>query len=442
MTGKPTPPKQDTDVEAHTLRNQKNQEAQNWDQQLFMAGPMVVFTWSGNGEGVVEYVSANVESEFGYQPIDFLSGKILYPDLFHPEDRTRLVAETRVLHESTLANYAQEYRLLCANGRYKWVQDFTVVERDSDDKPLHYRGYIIDITVRKEAEEALNREKRLLISGPTMVFTWYRGNDLGVKYVSANVEQELGYQPDLFFNGTLRYRSLIHPEDIDRIYSESDAFLKQDLNHYEQEYRLLCANGQYKWVYDFTVVEKDAQGEIFYYHGYVSDITKRKQAEQALNREKHLFMSGPMVVLTWKPYAHPLVIYISANVKNEFGYEAEELLNETIYYNSLIHPEDQDRIWAEVREHRQCKRSSYAQEYRLLCANGQYKWVYDYTVIERNAEGEPQYHHGYLFDITARKLTDQALRNNTERLERINACLLTLGSDHNKNINDLTALCG
>ena len=45
-------------------------------------------------------------------------------------------------------------------------------------------------------------------------------------------------------------------------------------------------------------------------------------------------------------------------------------------------------------------------------------------------------------DITERKRTDEALHQARLRLEKINRCLLELGTDHNANINRLTALCG
>jgi PAS domain S-box-containing protein len=45
-------------------------------------------------------------------------------------------------------------------------------------------------------------------------------------------------------------------------------------------------------------------------------------------------------------------------------------------------------------------------------------------------------------DVTARKLAETARKMSGARLEQINRCLVTLGPDHQSNINRLTALCG
>ena len=49
---------------------------------------------------------------------------------------------------------------------------------------------------------------------------------------------------------------------------------------------------------------------------------------------------------------------------------------------------------------------------------------------------------GVLFDITERKNAEKALREGGMRLEKINRCLLELGTNFDSNINRLTALCG
>lgn len=69
------------------------------------------------------------------------------------------------LHEVPLKHdhYTHEYRFLHINGKYRWMRDELKLIRDDKDNPqeitchkiARYCGYWIDVTERKEIEEAL-----------------------------------------------------------------------------------------------------------------------------------------------------------------------------------------------------------------------------------------------------------------------------------------------
>ncbi|MDD4985977.1 MAG: PAS domain-containing protein, partial [Dehalococcoidales bacterium] len=62
-------------------------------QRLFVQGPVVVFRWRAEKGWPVEYVSPNLESQFGYRPVDFTGGGISYRDVIHPEDLPHILEE-------------------------------------------------------------------------------------------------------------------------------------------------------------------------------------------------------------------------------------------------------------------------------------------------------------------------------------------------------------
>ena len=122
---------------------------------LFVAGPVVVFKWRNNPKQgfPVEYVSPNVATQFGYQPNDFLSGRVGYMGLIHPDDMEAR-NKTALKHKDHPRSwYEEEYRLKHADGLYRWVRDCTMTLRSADGVLTHFLGYIQDVSQHKRADE-------------------------------------------------------------------------------------------------------------------------------------------------------------------------------------------------------------------------------------------------------------------------------------------------
>lgn len=127
---------------------------------LFEIGSVVLLLWKNEAGWPIEMVTKNIEPLTGYKIEDFLEKKLAYVELMHPGEIERVVGELSQIEEIGHIKHAP-YRLKHANGRYIWVQDYTVAVRDDRGQITHYVGYLIDVTDRMEAEEALtvlNRE--------------------------------------------------------------------------------------------------------------------------------------------------------------------------------------------------------------------------------------------------------------------------------------------
>jgi PAS domain S-box-containing protein len=118
--------------------------------------PAVLFRWKAAEGWPVELVSENV-IQFGYTPEDLLSGEIPYTSLVHPDDLERVAHEVQEYSASGVERFQQEYRIITKDGRVRWAADRTAIERDADGQITHYQGIVIDVTERKEAEEALHQ---------------------------------------------------------------------------------------------------------------------------------------------------------------------------------------------------------------------------------------------------------------------------------------------
>lgn len=135
-------------------------------------------------------------------------------------------------------------------------------------------------TARRLAESALQDERRLFIGGPNVAFKWKIVPGWPVEYVSPNVEERFGYRSEDFTSGKIIYANIIHPDDLARVGQEVETYIEQGVPWFEQEYRISRADGEYRWIYDFTVVVRDSNKRNTHNIGYIHDITERKRSEE------------------------------------------------------------------------------------------------------------------------------------------------------------------
>ncbi|MBI5650567.1 MAG: GAF domain-containing protein, partial [Chloroflexi bacterium] len=106
---------------------------------------------------------------------------------------------------------------------------------------------------------------------------------------SANVFDQWGYPASDLTSGKILYATLVYPADLERVAREVQTHSDAGASSFKQVYRIIRADGQVRWVDDYPVVQRDEQGTITHYAGYVLDITERKQAEDELRaRERFL----------------------------------------------------------------------------------------------------------------------------------------------------------
>jgi PAS domain S-box-containing protein len=199
---------------------------------------------------------------------------------------------------------ALELRLMTENGE---VKDFEALVKRKDGSPFwisysaaiyperdYIEGVVIDITGRKQAEEALRqseeRFRNVLDNSLDMV---YRLNlQTGTyDYVSPSTEKILGYSPEEFVAFTIeKGRSLSHPDDLARL-DENVIELVTSKEGISSgiEYRIKHKELGYRWVSDSRSVIYDAANNPIAVVGNLRDITERKEAENALRESEQKF---------------------------------------------------------------------------------------------------------------------------------------------------------
>ena len=136
------------------------------------------------------------------------------------------------------------------------------------------------------------------------------------------MEKVLGYNTRNFIDGKIKYDDIIHPDDLERVLKEAELYRKKGLSSYEQEYRIIDAKGNIRWIHDFTLIKKNEDGEITHYHGYIVDITQRKKIWEELEKERKQLISvfngidEPLYITDPKTYE---ILFANKTIKQLFG---------------------------------------------------------------------------------------------------------------------------
>jgi PAS domain S-box-containing protein len=255
-------------------------------ERLLNLSPAVILRCGPGPEYVISYISDNVISCLGYVPDQFYEDPGFWRSQVHPDDIDAVETARQSLQHGQLVN--TEYRIRTRDGRWIWLYEQITPFFDTADAQF---GHIVswsDITSRKASEENLNlavSELRKLDSiihrSPAIVFVWRMDKDWSVEYVSENVEQ-LGYSSEDFITGRVSWRGIAHPDDVPRLEREVADNLDRGVTEFAQEYRLIDAAGEVRWVEDRNKVVCDASGQPTHVQGIVFETTDRRRAEQEL----------------------------------------------------------------------------------------------------------------------------------------------------------------
>jgi len=142
-----------------------------------------------------------------------------------------------------------------------------------------------DVTERKQVEETLRAREQelvtLLANLPGMAYRCLNDRPWTMKFVSSGCLRLTGYTPEaLVDNRQLSFASLIHPDDSERVWEETQRAVNQD-QPFAHEYRLTTRDGEEIWVWEQGRAV-DRSGELVL-EGIIMDITDRKYLEHELS---------------------------------------------------------------------------------------------------------------------------------------------------------------
>ncbi|HLD47363.1 MAG TPA: PAS domain S-box protein, partial [Desulfobaccales bacterium] len=232
------------------------------------------------------YISPQIEALLGFSPEEWRADDMeVWKRQIHPHDRERVVAEiTYSLETGEL--FSSEYRMLAKSGRVVWFRDEARVVSDPEGQFRVLQGLALDITERKQAEEALRETthtlQTLIQASPLAIITLDR--EFNVRLWNPGAESMFGWKASEMLGRHLPFVPEVQwPEVRARLALELAGEVESAL-----ELRRFTKDGSPIDVHLWTAPLKDAKGEIVGVMGMLADITARKRAEEKLRRQAEL----------------------------------------------------------------------------------------------------------------------------------------------------------
>lgn len=248
--------------------------------------------------------------------------------------------------------------------------------------------------------------------------------DLVVSGVSPCVERILGYRPEEFVGRPVSHlKTMMTSESFERAVSDVNRILHGETIE-AAIYRFIARDGCIKYG-ETSGSPIRSDGKIVGMVSIARDITERRKMEEKLQaayakRQELEFIidHSPAVVWLWRAEPGWPVEYVSGNITS-FGYVPDDFMVGHISYASIVHPEDIERVGAEVERYTREGRTEFTQEYRVYTKSGEMRWIDDRSWVRRGPDGSITHYQGIAIDITDRKRAEEALQRSEIRFRQL-----------------------
>lgn len=252
--------------------------------------PAVTYIQEIGSTGPAMYMSPQIERLTGYTPEDCADPDLRWR-MVHPEDRRQQQSEDK-RSLKVGQSYASEYRVVHRQGHTVWVQNEAVVVEMQGK--LCWQGFMLDITERKQAEDALRKSEANLAEAQRIarLGSWEWDLSTGEVWWSDEAYRICGFEPGQFAPTMETVAELLHPGDHHLFTRIMDHSAHTD-DMQDFEHRIVRPDGEVRWVHRHGEIIRGRSGEALRVLGTVHDITERKKLEERLaHRATHDPLTG------------------------------------------------------------------------------------------------------------------------------------------------------
>lgn len=335
--------------------------------------------------------------------------KTYYFDGVATEDRARVQALFVEACEGRSAEF--EFKSAREHASKIYASNFIPI-KNSDNRIVTIMGFSQDITKHKQAEAELEQQRKFLRQVidimPNFVFAKDREgrftlvNQSVAKAYGVTVEELIG-KSDADFNSNPTEVEFFRQKDLEVWDSLQDEFIPEDV--------ITDATGKSRWLQTVKRPLIGEDGNVHAILGVATDITARKQAEDALQElNVALTHAAPGISLLDSEGRYQQVNDVYANL---LGYSPEELIRR--HWKCTVDPDDHGIALSAFEDMKTSGKGEF--EARAIRKDGSVFHKNVVMVKSANKSGTDQ-HHCLIRDITERKQMEQALREKDHELQQ------------------------
>ncbi|MCF6405041.1 PAS domain-containing protein [Chitinophaga filiformis] len=268
-----------------------------------------------------------------------------YKNYVHPDDREYLISEVDKAIRET-GRYDIEFRIRRGGDR---AQERTVrevgelVRDEASGKSISLIGVTFDISDIRNTERALfkaNVELRKLFDVMEDVFfsVNMEQQQQRILQMSPSCVQLYGYSTGEFFNDPDLWFSVIYEDDKEAVLENNKRLGKGESS--QVEYRIRRKDGELRWVESRITPTLGHEGQLVRLDGIVTDVTRRKEAELAVENSELKFRSllensNDAITVTSEELRF---LFVTQSLSRMIGYSVEEITGTSVF--DFIHPDD------------------------------------------------------------------------------------------------------
>jgi len=372
--------------------------------------------WEANAQTwQFTYVGPQAVKILGY-PIHRWYKDGFWAEHIYAKDREAAI-EFCLESSQVLESYEFEYRMIASDGRLVWLYDVVTVE-SVDGTPKILRGFMLDITERKEKARALRRSERrfrqVARSTTDLIYSWRPGEPSLRWY--GDIDACLGYQPGEFPRTREATLAHVHPDDLGE-FQKAIRQHRKDGKPFLIEYRMRCKDGTYRYWQDRGTAVRDKEGSVYEIVGACSDITDLKIVQEQLrqhtaelSKSKDRLSEAQRIAQlgSWDWDVGTNETVVSDEYYRIFGIpQGSEVTYES--FLDRVHPDDLEYVKEEVAK-ALYEGKPYSIDHRIVLPSGEVRFVHEMAEVYQDEAGNPIRKIGTVHDITPRKQAEQQLR--------------------------------
>ncbi len=355
--------------------------------------------------GRVQWTEAEFEL-FGMRDQEVEPSFDLFLSLVHPDDRPTAVARVEAMLAGS-DEFADDLRIVRPDGGVIWVHSRARATRNEAGELVLVEGIDQDITAMIAAETELRSERdrleKLMEAVPVAICSFQISPDgrISMPFASHRIEPIYGLSPADLERDASGLFARIHPDDVERVRASIDES-SRTMSLWRDEFRVNSPDLGEIWIEGCSVPSRQPDGSLLW-HGYVNDITARRQADAALRgSERRLRLAleaAGAIAFTWDVPRNVVTRYFSTEPALPI---TEHQLASLDDVRARIHPDDLEEFDANLEA---CLRSGseYRNSYRVIRPDGTVGCLEEYGYLDRDDEGKPSGLTGMSIDVTERK---------------------------------------